>query len=107
MGIYSIIKREFAFLEKQYGFTIDLQQKHGSYYFIVWKNERIAIKPLYDLVDKPHMRILTYDADSLGTAYDVTEYWEEFALGSGTPHERIHLAAEWLAKAIIEGRIGI
>ena len=101
MGIYAKIKKEFGFLSKLYGFEIYMKQKHGSYYFVDWTNSNVNIKPLYDLTDdKKPMRILIYDAESLGTVYDVVEYADEFALDYGSPRERIHCAAEWLKSAI-------
>ena len=95
-----MIKNEFKFLTRLYDFKICMKQKHGSYYFIDWTNSNINIKVLYDLTVKEPIRILVYDAESLGTMYDVVEYTDEFSLDSGSPQERICYAAEWLKSAI-------
>lgn len=105
MGRYSIIKKEFAFLESEYGFKKYMKQKHGAYYYIAWTNEKKDIMVLYDdrideKIESP-VWIRIHDADSLGTAYDdVDEFRDEFAIQSGTPRERIHCASEWLKIAI-------
>lgn len=105
MGRYSIIKKEFAFLESKYAFKKCMKQKHGSYYYLAWTNGRKEIMVLYD--DTTDKRIASpvwiriYDADSLGTAYDdVDEFRSELAIQSGSPKERIRFAAKWLMEAI-------
>lgn len=105
MGRYSIIKKEFAFLESEYGFKKYMKQRYGAYYYIAWTNEKKDIMVLYD--DRIDERtespvwIRIYDADSLGTAYDdVDEFRNEFTMQSGSPRERIRSAARWLREAI-------
>lgn len=105
MGRYSTIKKEFAFLESEYGFEKYMEQKHGAYYYLAWINARKKIMVLYDdrinEKEESPVWIRIYDADSLGTAYDdVDEFRDEFAIQSGSPKERIRRAAEWLRKAI-------
>lgn len=48
MGKYSLIKKAFAFLEAEYGFREFMRQKHGSYYYIAWTNDKKDIMVLYD-----------------------------------------------------------
>ena len=106
MGRYSIIKKEFSFLESEYGFQKQMKQRSGSYYFVVWTNARRNIMVLYD--DQTNERlespvyIRVYNADCFGTAYDDVEvYRKELQLPLGSsPRARIHYAAEWLKKAI-------
>lgn len=106
MGTYNIIKNEFDFLSKQYGFKIRSGEPGGSFHYIVWCNSKICIKVLYDDTDnETPIRIRVYDADSVGI--DADEYTNEFAQRSGKARERIHYAAEWLKKAIDEKRIEI
>ncbi len=105
MGRYTMLKKEFEFLTRAYGFEICLKQKHGAYYYIEWTNRNISIMVLYDeRVDDP-VTIRIYDADSLGTVYDAVEYKNEFAQSIGTPREKIHRAADWLKNAIANKRI--
>lgn len=102
MGRYAMIKKEFEFLIRLYGFKICLKQKHGAYYYIEWTNTNISIMVLYDERDEDSVRIRIYDADSLGTVYDAVEYKNEFAVHSGSPRKRIHCASEWLKNAIAD-----
>lgn len=107
MGRYAMIKKEFKFLTKVYGFKICLKQKHGAYYYIEWINQNISIKVLYDeCVDEP-ITIYIYDADLPGTICDAVEYKNEFAQSSGTPRKKICCAAEWLKNAIADGIIKV
>lgn len=103
MGRYAILKREFSFLAEQYEFEIDLKQKHGAYYYIIWKNPNKKIMVLYDDREKVPIRIRVFDADSF--SFDAIEYKNEFDQKSGSPRERIHRAAEWLSNAIAEKKI--
>lgn len=48
MGKYAMLKKEFEFLEKVYGFEKVLKQKHGAYYYITWTNSNINIMVIYD-----------------------------------------------------------
>ncbi len=110
MGRYSIIKKEFSFLESQYGFKQFMKQKHGAYYYSAWTNEKKDVMVLYDdRIDEREespVWIRIYDADSFGTAYDdVDEYRKEFAMISAKPRERIRRAAEWLKAAIADKRV--
>ena len=107
MGIYSLIKKEFSFLTILYGFQIYDRQKHGSYYYITWTNSTIKIKILFDCTDVNPVSILTYDADSLGTCYDVTRYQDELVTMTRKDREKIHDAAEWLKNAIADKTIQI
>lgn len=108
MGIYSIIEKEFEFLTKVYGFERCDSQKSGSYYYIDLTNSKINIKVLYDLCNKKRpVSIFIYDADSLGTIYDVDEYTEEFVVEGGTPRDRLRRASEWLKSAITNKTIVI
>lgn len=107
MGRYAMIKREFDFLTRLYGFKIGLSQKYGAYYYIEWINSNICIMVLYDERIENPVIIRIYDADSLGTIYDAIEYQNEFSLKSGSPHEKIHYASEWLKKSIADKVIGI
>lgn len=107
MGRYAMIKKEFEFLTRVYGFKIRLKQKHGAYYYIVWTNQNISIMVLYDeRVDEP-VTIRIYDAYSLGTVYDAVEYKNEFSQSSRKPREKIRCAAEWLKNAIADGIIKV
>ena len=108
MGKYSLIKKAFAFLEAEYGFSEFMRQKHGSYYYIACTNDKKDIMVLYDdtVDDKREspVRIRIYDADCFGTAYDdVAEFRNEFITLTGTPKDRIVCAAEWLRTAIASG----
>lgn len=107
MGRYSMIKKEFEFLTRVYGFRICLKQKHGAYYYIEFTNPNVSIMVLYDEQVKESVTIRIYDADSLGTVYDAVEYHNEFAQSSGTPREKICCAAEWLKNAIANNIISI
>lgn len=100
MGRYTILKKEFEFLAKIYGFKIFLKQKHGAYYYIVWTNSNINIMVLYDEQDDDPLSIRIYDSDSF--SFDAVEYKYEFAQSGGTPREKIRCAAEWLKNAIAD-----
>lgn len=93
-----MIKKEFDFLPKLYGFKIFMRQKHGAYYFITWTNSNIKVMVLYDLLDEKPLSIRIYDADSF--SFDAVEYKDEFVQNKKTPRESIHQAAEWLKRAI-------
>lgn len=103
MGRYATLKREFSFLAKQYGFEIDMKQKHGAYYYIIWKNPNKKIMVLYDDREEEPIGIRVFDADSF--SFDAIEYKNEFEQKSGSPREKIHRAAEWLRNAIVDKRI--
>ena len=105
MSIFSIIKKEFEFLTNVYNFKIYDKQKYGAYYYISWTNSKISIKVLYDCREEDPVSIFVYDADSLGTIYDVDEYTTEFIVKSGTSRERVHSAAVWLNNAISDKTI--
>lgn len=107
MKEFRIIKKEFDFLIKEYGFRTVLLQKSGTYCFVDWTNSIINIKVMYDLTDDKPVSILTYDANSLGTVADVTIYQENLFNSALTPTENIHCAAEWLKSAIIKNDIVI
>lgn len=98
MGRYAEIKKEFDFLETNYGFAKYMKQKHGSYYFIIWSNSSTKIMTLYDDTDQQPMLIRVYDADSLG--FDAVEYKDELICDSKSPKEKIRYAGAWLKKAI-------
>ncbi len=109
---YAIIKKEFSFLQLNYGFQVFSEQKqetkHTPYYFICYTNETKNIMIVYDdrINEKKEnpVTIRIYDADCLGTAYDdVDEFRNEFFIPSGRPKERIQYAAKWLKEAI-EGK---
>lgn len=110
MGKYSKIKKEFSFLESEYGFKENMRQKHGSYYYSSWTNLKKDIMILYDdttdeKVESP-IWIRMFDTDSLGLYDDVVdEFRNEFYLKSGKSKERIHYAAEWLKKAIEDKKV--
>ena len=104
MNKYSIIKKEFKFLETKYGFKKYRQQKCGSYHYLGWTNGIIDITVLYDdttdvSVQSP-VWITMFYAESLVSVYDVDEIRDEFAIQSGSPKERIRCAAKWLREAI-------
>ena len=103
MGRYATLKREFEFLAKTYGFEVDMKQKYGAYYYIIWKNPNKKIMVLYDDREKVPIRIRVFDADSF--SFDAIEYKNEFDQKSGSPRERIHRAAEWLSNAIADQKI--
>lgn len=107
MREFSMIKKEFEFLTRLYGFEIVQKQKSGSYCFVDWSNSIINIKVLYDVTDKRPVSILTYDADSLGTYYDITRYQDELITTARKSCEKIHYAAEWLKNAIADKTIQI
>lgn len=101
MGIYSKLKKEFMFLQDEYGFKISMKQKSGSYYYINWTNPNRNIMVLYDCCDEEDLPITirVYDADSF--SFDATIlYRKEFDQSSSKPREQIHCAAEWVRKAI-------
>lgn len=104
MNKYSLIKKEFAFLESEYGFKKYRRQKYGSYHFLGWTNGIVDITVLYDdtadvSVQSP-VWITIFYAESLVSAYTADEIRDEFAIQSGTPKERIRCAAKWLREAI-------
>ena len=103
MGRYATLKKEFGFLAKTYGFEIDIKQKHGAYYYIVWKNPNKNIMVLYDEQVEDPLSIRIYDSDSF--SFDAIEYRNEFAQRSGSPREKIRRAAEWLKNAIVDKHI--
>ena len=106
MGKYNIIKREFAFLTRLYGFEICSKQKHGSYYFALFTNANVKIMVLYDVKeDNLPISIRIYDANSF--SFNAVEYKSDFAQNTGSPQKRIHYAAEWLKNAITNGIIRI
>ncbi len=107
MGRYSMIVKEFAFLEMKYGFEIRLSQKHGAYYYAVWTNGKVCIMVLYDEQVLDSVTIRVYDANSSGTVYDAVEFHTEFELRNGNPREKITVAAEWLQNAILGHSIEI
>lgn len=107
MREFRIIKKEFEFLTRLYGFIIDYEQKSGSYCFVDWTNSKINIKVLYDVTDERPVSILTYDADSLGTYCDITRYQYELITTARKSCEKIHYAAEWLKDAIADKIIQI
>ena len=76
MGKYSVLKKEFEFLVKIYGFKIVLRQKHGAYYYIIWTNLTKNIMVLYDEQVENPVSIRVYDSDSF--SFDAIEYKEEF-----------------------------
>lgn len=102
MREFRIIKKEFEFLTRLYGFEICSKQRSGSYCYVNWTNSKINIKVLYDVTDKKSVSILTYDADSLGTCYDTTTYQDELITTAHKSYEKIHYAAEWLKRAIVD-----
>lgn len=111
MRKYPVIKREFSFLESEYGFREYMKQERGSYYFSSFTNGKKDIMILYD--DAAHSQvenpvwIRVFDADSLGTYADGEEFRSEFFIPSGSPQERIHCAALWLRKAIKNKTVSI
>ena len=112
MGRYAILKKEFSFLEVEYGFEANMRQEHGGYYFITWTNGKRNILVLYD--DQTDVRkespvwIRIYDTYCFGTAYDdVDVYREELNIAHGSPKERIRYAANWLREAIERGVVRI
>ena len=105
MGRYGTIRKEFSFLQLKYDFYVLIEQKHGSYYYIIYTNAKKDIMVIYDDTVNTKIKspiwIRVYDAECLGTAYDdVNEYRQEFFISFGTPKKRIHCAANWLKKAI-------
>lgn len=103
MGEYSIIKREFAFLESEYGFRKSSKQKYGAYNYLKWTNDRKEITVFYDHTSERienSVWIEIYDIYAPGTIVDCDEYCSEFTIQSGSSQERIHCAADWLRKAI-------
>ncbi len=112
IGRYALLRKEFAFLQLNYGFQVFSEQKqetkHTPYYFICYTNETKNIMIVYDdrINEKKEnpVTIRIYDADCLGTAYDdVDVFKNEFFIPSGRPKERIQYAAKWLKEAI-EGK---
>lgn len=102
MGRYGVLKKEFEFLEKIYGFEVCLKQKQGSYCFIVWTNSKINIMVIYDEQSEDPLSIRIYDSNSF--SFDAVEYKDEFA-EYGKPKIKIRLVAEWLKNAIVKGDI--
>ena len=105
MRKYTIIKKEFSFLESEYGFKKYMKQKSGSYYYIGWTNEIKNINVFYDeTIDKKTnspIWIKIYSTYCYGPYHDDTiEFRNEFFIPSASPKERIHCAAEWLKNAI-------
>ena len=103
MGTYAIIKKEFKFLENEYGFEISMKQKRGSYYYINYINKVVNIKVLYDELSKEPLTIFVYDVDSLG--FDAVEYKNEFEQKNINPRDIIRCAAMWLKRAIADNTI--
>lgn len=111
MRTYSFIKREFAFLERKYGFKKCRQQKHGSYHYLGWTNGTLDITVFYDdttdvSVQSP-VWITIFYTQSLVSACEAGEIREAFAMQSGSPEERIRYAAKWLKEAIENKTVGI
>ena len=86
MGIYRIIRRQFAYLEKSYGFVNVLNQRHGSYYYAVWSNYQKNIMVLYNELDDEPVSIRIYDAGSF--SFYAEEYKQEFEQKIGKPPTR-------------------
>lgn len=107
MGIFSLINKQFDFLNKKYSFIVDSKQKYGSYYYICWSNTKVKIKIVYDMQGKESIKIFVYDANSLGTIYDVDEYADEFVVDEGSAFDKICCASKWLKDAISRGIISI
>lgn len=106
MGKYAVLKKEFEFLARDYGFEINMTQKHGAYYFIIWANPNKKIMVIYDeQVNEKPISIRVYDADSF--SFDAIEYKDEFDQSCGTPREKIHRAAVWLGSAIADRSITV
>ncbi len=105
MHIYKILMKEFQFLKRVYGFHISDKQTRGSYYYITFTNFNIEIKVLYDLQEEDPLTILIYDADSLGTIYDVIKYKKEICCCQKSPNDKIHYASQWLYNAISNRKI--
>ena len=103
MGRYAVLKKEFEFLAKTYGFEIGSKQKRGAYYYIVWANPNKNIMVLYDEQVEAPISIRVYDSDSF--SFDAVEYKNEFEQGIGSPREKIRRAAEWLNNAIANKHI--
>lgn len=103
MGRYAMLKKEFDFLTRVYGFKICSKQKHGSYYYIVWTNLNKKIMILYDEQVEYPLCIRIYDSNSF--SFDAVEYRNEFEQRCGAPREKIRRAAEWLNNAIADNRI--
>lgn len=103
MGRYAMLKKEFEFLEKVYGFEKVLKQKHGAYYYITWTNSNINIMVIYDEQVEVPISIRIYDSSSF--SFDAIEYKDEFEQSIGTPREKIRSAAEWLSTAIANRHI--
>lgn len=103
MGRYAMLKKEFEFLEKVYGFEKVLKQKHGAYYYITWTNSNINIMVIYDEQVEVPISIRIYDSNSF--SFDAIEYKDEFEQSIGTPREIIRRAAEWLSTAIANKHI--
>ena len=98
LGIYRIIRRQFSYLEKSYGFVNVLNQRHGSYYYAVWSNYQKNIMVLYNELDDEPVSIRIYDAGSF--SFYAEEYKQEFEQKIGKPCQKINRAALWLRKAI-------
>jgi hypothetical protein len=106
MGKYAVLKKEFEFLARDYGFEINMTQKHGAYYFIIWANPNKKIMVIYDeQVNEKPISIRVYDADSF--SFDAIEYKDEFDQSCGTPREKIRRAAVWLGSAIADRSITV
>lgn len=89
----AIIRKEFDFLEKLYGFKVFIKH-YGPCYYIIWANAKKRIMVIYDYQVEAPVTIRVYYSDSLG--FEAIEYHDEFALNGGNEQERIHYAAEWL-----------
>ena len=93
----AIIRKEFRYLEKLYGFKV-FTKHYGPCYYIIWDNSKKKIMVMYDYQVEDPVTIRIYDSDSLG--FDAIEYHDEISINIGNERERIHYAAEWLRTKI-------
>jgi len=105
VSTYRCMKKEFAFLTKEYDFKITMKCKGGFTTDIKYTNPNICIKiSEYQRKVNP-LIIFVYPPDSWGD--DAIQYSEEFDQSSKKKRVRIRAAAEWLRKAIEDHTIPI
>ena len=113
VGKSAIIKKEFAFLESEYGFKIYTKQCEGVRLYRAWTNEKKNIIVSYDEdtgEEEGPIRIEIYDTYvPLGSSYDEGDvvFSEEIQLPLGSAKTRICHAAKWLKTSIENKTISI
>jgi len=105
VSTYQCMKKEFAFLKKEYDFKITKKCRGGYTTHIEYTNPNTCIKiSEYQRKVNP-LIIFVYPPDSVGD--DIIQYSEEFDQSSNKTKVQVRNAAEWLRKAIEDHTIPI